>query len=196
MKRTIFMVALVFTFLMSACPKTAAQALNNVTMLKQFLDNQPVNGPANPIKVTMAANDLIIEDIAKTIKSAGKYVNLELTGNFLTYISYFSECYALVNITIPSSVTYIGYHAFEKCYNLTSVTIPSSVTEIGDSAFQYCFSLTSVTFATGSNITNNNFGERAFLINYNSVNNLKTAYSTGKAGTYTRPKDGDTWTKK
>ena len=173
MKRTIFMVALVFTFLMSACPKTAAQALNNVTMLKQFLDNQPVNGPANPIKVTMAANDLIIEDIAKTIKSAGKYVNLELTGNFLTYISYFSECYALVNITIPSSVT-----------------------EIGDSAFQYCFSLTSVTFATGSNITNNNFGERAFLINYNSVNNLKTAYSTGKAGTYTRPKDGDTWTKK
>jgi len=62
--------------------------------------------------------------------------------------------------------------------------------------------LMSVTFATGSNITDDNFGDNAFpeMNNENHAkggNNLKTAYSTGKAGTYTR--NGyysSTWTKK
>ena len=64
----------------------------------------------------------------------------------------------MTSITIPSSVTTIGYGAFsgnslssltiqsgvttigESAFssnNLTSITIPSSVTSIGDSAFEY-----------------------------------------------------------
>ena len=46
---------------------------------------------------------------------------------------------------IPSSVTEIGYSAFEGCTGLTSVTIPSSVTEIGEGAFRGCTGLKSVT---------------------------------------------------
>lgn len=48
-------------------------------------------------------------------------------------------------VTIPSSVTSIGFYAFGGCTSLTSVTIPSSVTSIGHSAFQNCISLTSAT---------------------------------------------------
>jgi len=44
--------------------------------------------------------------------------------------------------TIPGSVTTVGQSAFSFCSHLTSVTIPNSVTSIG---FQQCSSLTSIT---------------------------------------------------
>jgi len=110
--------------------------------------------------------------------------------------SAFINCTSLTSVTIPNSVTEIGTSAFYGCTSLTSVTIPASVTSIWNQAFFGCTSLTSVTFATGSNIPNGIFGDYAFPQGSNANgNNLKTAYSTGKAGTYTRAPNGDTWTK-
>jgi len=90
--------------------------------------------------------------------------------------------------TIPNTVTSIGRQAFYKC---------TSITSIGGVAFYFCTSLTSVTFATGSNIPNDNFGDIAFPegTRGNGGDTLKTAYSTGKAGTYSRPANGETWAK-
>ena len=48
------------------------------------------------------------------------------------------------NTVIPSSVTEIGYEAFDGCSGLTSISIPSSVTEIGCYAFMDCSGLTSI----------------------------------------------------
>lgn len=47
--------------------------------------------------------------------------------------------------TIPSTVTSIGYGAFEDCTSLKTVDIPSTVTNIGSWAFAYNSALTSVT---------------------------------------------------
>ena len=58
----------------------------------------------------------------------------------------FGFCAGLVSVTIPDSVTSIGYATFFYCSSLTSVTIPNSVTSIGDHVFRDCSSLTSVTF--------------------------------------------------
>ena len=59
--------------------------------------------------------------------------------------SAFSGCSGLTSLTIPSSVTSIGWYAFEGCSGLTSLTIPSSVTEIGRETFMGCSGLTSLT---------------------------------------------------
>jgi hypothetical protein len=109
----------------------------------------------------------------------------------------FGSCTSLASVTIGNNVTSIGLGAFLVCSSLTSVTIPSGVTSIGWSAFSRCSSLTSVTFATGSNIADANFGSYAFPegIYGSGGNSLKTSYSAGKAGTYTRTAVGSTWTK-
>ena len=56
----------------------------------------------------------------------------------------FYGCTGLVTITIPNSVTNIGYEAFYGCSGLTSITIPNSVTSIGGFAFSGCSNLTSI----------------------------------------------------
>jgi hypothetical protein len=59
----------------------------------------------------------------------------------------FMYCSSLTSITIPSSVTSIGYGTFKGCSSLTSITIPSSVTSIGDDAFYDCSNLKDFYFA-------------------------------------------------
>ena len=64
----------------------------------------------------------------------------------------FSGCDSLTSVTIPNGVTSIGDYAFRDCTSLTSVTIGDSVTSIGSSAFEGCFSLESLTVADGNTV--------------------------------------------
>ena len=58
----------------------------------------------------------------------------------------FDGCSGLTSITIPSSVTSLGFCCFEGCSGLSSITIPSSVTSLGWNCFLYCQKLESVIF--------------------------------------------------
>ena len=64
----------------------------------------------------------------------------------VTEIGYaaFASCRSLTSVTLGNGVTSIGDYAFYECSSLTSVTIPDSVTSIGEGAFYDCSSLTSV----------------------------------------------------
>jgi hypothetical protein len=53
------------------------------------------------------------------------------------------------NLTIPASVTSIGFLAFSSCTNLSSLTILGVVTNFGGGAFYGCTSLTNVSLADG-----------------------------------------------
>ena len=59
--------------------------------------------------------------------------------------SAFSGCTGLTAITIPASVTSIGWSAFSWCTGLTLITVPDSVVSIGYRAFSGCTGLTSIT---------------------------------------------------
>ena len=52
---------------------------------------------------------------------------------------------SLASFIIPNSVTSIGNSAFKGCKGLNSITIPNSVTYIGGAAFEDCTSITSIT---------------------------------------------------
>ena len=73
------------------------------------------------------------------------YVDIEDFDKLQYFKSYiFSECYDLISINIPNSVTSIGHRAFYYCTGLTSVTIPTSVTSIDEDAFVGCKKLKKV----------------------------------------------------
>ena len=65
----------------------------------------------------------------------------------LTSIGYsaFQDCETLANITFPDSLISIGSGAFCDCDALTNITLPDSLTSIGSYAFAYCYALTNIT---------------------------------------------------
>ena len=69
--------------------------------------------------------------------------------NYRIYKYAFCHRITLTSITIPNSVTSIGYEAFSGCTGLTSITIPNSVTSIDYEAFRDCQNLKDIYF-TGS----------------------------------------------
>ena len=71
--------------------------------------------------------------------------DLVLPEGITTMSDAFAYDTCLTSVTIPNSVTEIGWSAFEDCTGLTSITIPNSVTSIGEAAFSGCTGLTSIT---------------------------------------------------
>lgn len=90
-------------------------------------------------------------------------------GNRTTLTNYgVSKCYALVNITFPSSTvtTDIGAYLFLHCYSLAFVSIPSGVTYLNSFLFQYCYSLVNVSIPVSViNIYNSVFQYCYALVN-------------------------------
>ena len=85
--------------------------------------------------------------------SDNEYTSNDKLGNYVFY-----GCSGLTSLTLPSSVTSIGYRAFKGCSGLTSMIIPFGVTAIGKEAFYGCSGLTSLTIP--SSVTE--IGELAF----------------------------------
>ena len=66
--------------------------------------------------------------------------------------------YPITSVTIPNTVTSIGYCGFGLCRYLTGVTLPNSIIEMDDCAFENCSMLTSVVMS--NNLTS--IGAKAF----------------------------------
>ena len=103
------------------------------------IDNQ--NFYVDYIKYTIVDGHLVVSGYDKTgLKGVAKIISrLTYRGNTYEVLeiseSVFRDCTSLTSITIPNTVTSIGYDAFFGCTSLTSITIPNSVTSIGEWAF-------------------------------------------------------------
>ena len=74
--------------------------------------------------------------IYDTVQDDGLYIN----GTTAVYCKKDAT-----NVTIPESITSIGYIAFKDCTSLSSITIPENVESIGEGAFNFCSSLNEIT---------------------------------------------------
>ena len=94
----------------------------------------------NPIYDSRENCNAIIETASNTIIKGCKNT---IFPSSVTTIGYnaFNYCDDLVSIDIPNTITTIGEYAFSNCYNLTTITIPNSVKIIGDGAFYDCRAL-------------------------------------------------------
>ena len=93
---------------------------------------------------------------------SGAYIIKE--GTRLIANDAFWDCKSLTSITIPNSVTAIGFGMFQGCSRLRSITIPNSVTSIGNWAFYECSSLKSVSVPSHTQIADNAFPSRTKII--------------------------------
>ena len=102
-------------------------------------------------------------------------VNVSKIGSHL-----FRDCWNLVSVNIPDSVTLIEWAAFEGCSKLKSISIPVGVVEIAGKAFGGCSSLTSITIPNSAT----KIGENAF----DGCTSLASVYCKP-----TTPPSGDWW---
>ena len=89
-------------------------------------------------------NTIYYEDLIATIKRNVK----SISNSSVTSIGYsaFNNCSSLTSVNLPSVIS-INDYAFSNCSSLTSVNLPS-VISINDYVFGDCSSLTSIHFAT------------------------------------------------
>ena len=126
-------------------------------------------------------------DVITTFNELSYFTGLTSIGDGAFYRN------SLTSVTIPNSVTSIGYYAFWACRGLTSVTIPNSVTSIGDEAFQYCSGLTSVTIPNSvTSIGDGAFGGCSSLTSVTIPNSVTSIGSNAFDGTawYNNQPDG------
>ena len=110
-------------------------------------------GPGGVVVIPSSTNGLPVTSIGANAFSSKNVPSV--TGvtipNSVTNIGYqaFSDCWGLTNVTIPGSIINFGQFVFENCSSLTNVTINTGVTSIGTNMFYDCFALASVTIPNG-----------------------------------------------
>ena len=144
-KTTAVLAACLLTFSCAALPvgQTA------VPVLTAFAeDAEYTEGTYDLMTYRKYADHIEITACDKEAKAANIPASIE--GLPVTRIAQHSfEGSAIESLTLPDSLTEIGYWAFATCKSLTSVDIPGSVAVVEKDAFTDCTSLTDVTLHEG-----------------------------------------------
>ena len=134
MKKRFFSFSLVLVLCLSLLPVASQAASVSYPVTGGNIAFDPATGAITGCDDTVTAADIPSAIYGVPVTSIGKEA--------------FRKKTKLTSVTIPSSVTSIGYFAFLGS-GLTSVTVPGSVQSIDDGAFRSCKSLTSATLQNG-----------------------------------------------
>ena len=100
--------------------------------LRYFMPNMIFNNYENGLYLGNAENPYLIFVDAKNTDITNCTIHQD-TKHIAGYA--FNGCTKLAEVSIPESVTSIGFRAFNECTELFALRIPQSVSFIGDSAF-------------------------------------------------------------
>ena len=108
---------------------------------------------ADGITYRIDENGAMVAAAETTLTETNIPSSVEFEGNQYPVIKINDEVFFgnanLIVVTLPESLTTLGYGAFYKCKSLRAVKIPSGVTAIPDQCFYGCSSLESVIIPEG-----------------------------------------------
>lgn len=128
--------------------QTKILLLSIIAIAIGFLPSKVFAGTYGDFEFTIKSDDTIRIDGTSTVGENATTLNIPSTisGYKVNEIrsGAFSRNIKVTTVTIPGSVTELGYSSFYNCTNLKSVSIENGPTILGDSMFGKCTSLTNV----------------------------------------------------
>lgn len=129
-------------------------AFAGCTALKSVFIPLSLQTASSPFRKCTALTDVTFEDgrtkLPNTLleDSGIRQLTVPQTVTTIGY-SAFSGCTQLTAITLPAGLWELGSEAFKGCTALTGVALPDSLTALSHGAFENCTSLTAVEFPAG-----------------------------------------------
>ena len=143
----------------SSCPNIDLTFDNSSDL---FIDSQYLLMNKNQSRASQYLGNsqaVIIPETVEIIQSSCFLDNSKLTSvifsSFTTLIKIeinaFAHCILLSDISLPTSLEYIGEGAFYNCKQITSLNFSQNLTFIDKNAFRYCSGLTNIVFDDTTN---------------------------------------------
>ena len=136
---------------------TEQSTVTNLT-ISGNIDARDMAFVRDKLKVLSVIN-LSAAKISLYVGTAGTYAGISLVypANELPMYSFYNANTnkfkpSLTSVTLPATITSIGYLAFYYCWNITGTfSIPATVRKIGDYALYGCYNITSYSVAAANN---------------------------------------------
>ena len=149
---------LVSSFITDAALLADVQAILGKGSSATYQDMQNYSGAVNLDSFSNVQEIKNIEGIGgfynATSFSFGKATQVTVIPNYT-----FANMTKLTSVTLPDSISEIGFQAFQNCTGLSEITLPSGLTKIGESAFEGS-ALQKVDFSKCTALTT--IGEKSF----------------------------------
>ncbi len=144
----IALTVLMLTVCLAACANNLGDpdAIGNYTPAVNYITT--ANGSTFTFKEAPGDTAILIGYVGKAIADDHVEIPGDFYGRKVVGIDkqVFRNLAAVVEVTIPETVTSIGDYAFAGCTELTAIKLPAALEKIGEGAFQGCDKLASVDF--------------------------------------------------
>lgn len=168
--------------------KLGTYAFAGCTALKSVFIPLSLQTASSPFRNCTALTDVTFEDGRTELPDTlleGSGVRQLTVPQTVTKIGYsaFADCTQLTAITLPAGLRELGNEAFKGCTALTGVALPDSLTALGYGVFRDCSALTAAEFPAGIAPVSWSSGS-SMLRNCTSLRSVKLPKTVSSLGNY------------